>query len=271
MTVNPGKEPDQTLSWGDRIGDLLKAIRQRRPLIHLVGSEITTGVMTSIILALGGDTIVTGEASEAGEAARRADALCLNLGSLTAEGLKAMRRAAEIAQAGNVPILLDPAEAGRLSPRTTAAQTLLREFSIAAIRGNPAEVASLVGLPTNTAPATIARTAAQRFRTVVAVTGRRDHISDGTRLIAVDNGHEMLQVVSGSGCMSTAAVAAAMAATPDRLLAVVGGLTIFNRAAEWGVNHSRGPASLLIQLLDLLYLLAPPQVAGAALVQEIEA
>ena len=52
--------------------------------------------------------------------------------------------------------------------------------------------------------------------TVAAVTGPTDYVSDGERVIAVSNGHELLGAVSGTGCMSTAITGAFLAAKPDQ-------------------------------------------------------
>ena len=54
--------------------------------------------------------------------------------------------------------------------------------------------------------------------TVAAVTGPTDYVSDGERVIAVSNGHELLGTVSGTGCMSTAITGAFLAAKPDHPL-----------------------------------------------------
>ena len=54
--------------------------------------------------------------------------------------------------------------------------------------------------------------------TVVAVSGKVDHLTDGTRLIRVDNGHRWLTKVTGGGCALGALMAAFAATTDDPLL-----------------------------------------------------
>ena len=51
---------------------------------------------------------------------------------------------------------------------------------------------------------------------VAVVTGPVDHVSDGARVLAVENGHELLGTVTGTGCMSTAITGAFLAAEPAR-------------------------------------------------------
>ena len=50
------------------------------------------------------------------------------------------------------------------------------------------------------------------------MTGPVDHVSDGERVLAVANGHELLAAVSGTGCMSTAITGAFLAVKPEQPL-----------------------------------------------------
>lgn len=68
----------------------------------------------------------------------------------------------------------------------------------------------------------MARQVARELNAVVAVTGPRDYISDGKRVLAVDNGHPMLTRVTGTGCMSTSVIAAFRAVAADRSAAAAG-------------------------------------------------
>ena len=63
-------------------------------------------------------------------------------------------------------------------------------------------------------PAELARTAARRLGVVASVTGPVDHVSDGERVLAISNGHELLGTVTGTGCMSSALTGCFLAAKP---------------------------------------------------------
>ena len=97
------------------------------------------------------------------------------------------------------------------APRPRGA--LLAELDVAVLRGNAGEVATLVGVEAECAessrspPATRRRAGAPSGRhagLVASVTGPVDHVSDGERVLAIANGHELLAAVTGTGCMSTA-------------------------------------------------------------------
>jgi hydroxyethylthiazole kinase len=101
----------------------------------------------------------------------------------------------------------------------------------------------------------------------VAITGRRDIISDGQRVLGVDNGHRWLTTLTGTGCMATATLAAFAAVEQDPLLAAAGGLACYGLAAERAAPQARGPASFKVALLDEVYgMTAEALKAGAKVV-----
>src|SRR5262245_10567774 len=52
---------------------------------------------------------------------------------------------------------------------------------------------------------------ARRERNVVIMTGKTDYISDGSRTYALDNGHEYLGMITGTGCVVGTTVSAMVA------------------------------------------------------------
>ena len=73
---------------------------------------------------------------------------------------------------------------------------------------------------------------ARRERNVVLMTGKTDYVSDGTRTFAVDNGHEYLGLITGSGCVLGTTISAMATVHPgDKLAAVLAGLLHFEIAA----------------------------------------
>ena len=119
-------------------------------------------------------------------------------------------------------------------------------------------------------PAAVARELARRRATVVAITGKRDVLSDGTRVLGVDNGHEMLKTITGTGCMATTVVAIFCAVEQDRLVAAASALACYGLAAERVARGTRGPGSFRSSLLDELYPMTPAQLATGARVVELD-
>jgi hydroxyethylthiazole kinase len=204
-----------------------------------------------------------------------AGALVLNIGTLSEHWIEAMLLAAKAANRAGAPIVLDPVGAGATTFRTETASRILDEAEVAVVRGNAAESATLAGreaeirgvesIGAADSGAELARAAATTLGLVVAVTGAVDHVSDGERVIAVSNGHELLGTVSGTGCMATAITGCFLAARPDALLeSAAEALVAFGVAGEDAAQGANGPGTFHAQLYDALYNLDPETIDGRA-------
>jgi hydroxyethylthiazole kinase len=190
-----------------------------------------------------------------------ADALVINLGSLTPARVSVMRLAIASANAGGTPWVLDPVGAGAIAARTATALDLLAHRP-AAIRGNASEILGLAGqsgggrgVDSQTgsdAAIDAARALARQTGAIVAVTGAIDYVTDGETLIPIAHGHPMMTRVTGMGCAATAIVAACVAVCPNRLQAVAHALTFTGRAGEIAAATAGGPGSLAMLYLDAL-------------------
>ena len=147
------------------------------------------------------------------------------------------------------------------------------------LRGNAGEVATLVGaeaevrgvesMATGLEPAELAREAARRLGAVASVTGPVDHVSDGERVLAVANGHELLATVTGTGCMSSALTGCFLAAKPgEPLEAAAEALAAFGVAAEDAAAGAGGPGTFHARLYDALYALDPATLDERTRIEE---
>jgi hydroxyethylthiazole kinase len=205
--------------------------------------------------------------------AAAASALVLNIGTLSDEWVESMLLAGKAANRAGVPIVLDPVGAGATSYRTEVSKRLLAELQIAVVRGNSAEIATLAGRQAEirgveavgeSGGPELARAAAQALGCVAAVTGPVDHVSDGTAVNAVANGHELLATVTGTGCMSTAITGCFLGVQPDALAAATSALVAFGVAGEHAAKKAKGPGSFHVALYDALYELDPKKLDSRA-------
>lgn len=257
-----------------QIADALSRIRVRKPLIHHITNLVVMNDTANLTLHLGALPIMAHAADEVAEITQAASALVLNLGTLTPAQVESMLIAGRKANELGIPIVLDPVGAGASQLRTQAGLELLNHLRIAIVRGNSAEIGALGGVGGRVRgvesvegvpdPITVAQTMAQTWGSVVAITGKQDVVSDGRRVIGVNNGHSWLTTVTGTGCMATTAIAAFAAVEPDFLVAAVGGLASFGLAAERAAAEAHGPATFKIALLDQVYHLTPEQLATGA-------
>jgi hydroxyethylthiazole kinase len=249
------------------VGALLGAVREKRPLVHQITNYVVMNETANATLAIGALPVMAHAAQEVEEMAAAAGALVLNIGTLSEPWVESMLLAGRAANAAGVPVVLDPVGAGATRYRTETAQRLLGELDVAVVRGNSAEVATLIGRSADirgveaigdAAPAELAREAARRLGVVASVTGAVDHVSDGREAYAVANGHALLATVTGTGCMSSAVTGCFAAAAPRRTLeAATAALAAFGVAGEDAARDARGPGSFHAALYDALYNLDP--------------
>jgi hydroxyethylthiazole kinase len=259
----------------DTPGAALRDLRERKPLIHQITNYVVMNETANATLAIGALPVMAHAIEEVEEMASAAGALVLNIGTLSRPWIDAMLLAGKVANAANVPVVLDPVGVGATTLRTDTARRILDDVDVAVVRGNAAEIATLAGLEAEIrgveaigveagAP-TIARIAASGLGVVASVTGPVDHVSDGTRGLAIANGDPLLAAITGSGCMSSALTGCFAAVRPDALVdAAAYALAAFGVAAEDAARGAEGPGTFHARLYDALYALTPESLGERA-------
>jgi len=256
-------------------GQTLRVLRGRRPLVHQITNYVVMNETANATLALGALPVMAHALEEVEEMVGLAGALVLNIGTLSPQWVEAMIAAGKAANAGGIPVVLDPVGAGATRYRTETTRRILSEVGVTVLRGNQGEVATLVGAAAEVRgvesigaagdAADLARTAALNLGLIASVTGVVDHVSDGTRVLAVANGHELLATVTGTGCMSSAVTGCFLAAKRDEPLeAAAEALAAFGVAAEDAARDAKGPGTFHANLYDALAALDPETLDGRA-------
>ncbi|GIV87629.1 MAG: hydroxyethylthiazole kinase [Chloroflexus sp.] len=267
------------MTFNDRIAELRDRVRQQRPLIHHITNFVVMNDTANVTLHIGGLPVMAHDREEVAEMVAAAGALVLNVGTLSPDWIEAMIIAGKRANELGIPIVLDPVGAGATSLRTSSNRRLLETLQVAVIRGNSGEIGALAGMGGVVKgveavveaddPLAAAQALARQYHTVVAVTGRRDLVTDGSRVLAVDNGHEWLKTLTGTGCSATTVIAAFTAVERDYLFAAAAGLACFGLAAELAAPQARGPASFKVAFYDAIYHLAADQIRAGARVVDL--
>jgi len=255
-------------------GKSLAAIRERKPLVHQITNYVVMNETANATLALGALPVMAHAPEEVEEMVGLADALVLNIGTLSRHCIEAMLAAGWAANARGTPVVLDPVGVGATAFRTDSAKRILDEVDIAVLRGNAGEVATLVGvsaevrgvesLATGADAADLAREAARSLGVVASVTGPVDHVSDGERSAAIANGDPMLATITGTGCMSSAVTGCFLAVAESPLDAAVEALVAFGVAGEDAAVGAKGPGSFHVNLYDALAALDRGTLDGRA-------
>ena len=245
-------------------GETLAALRARAPLVHNITNLVAMDLSANLLLAAGATPVMAHAREELPEILAAADALVVNIGTLSASWVETMFEAAEAAGAAGKPWVLDPVGAGATAYRTESAAQLAA-LQPRVIRGNASEIMALAeaaeGGTTRGVDSRMesvealdaAFTLAQRTGACIAVTGGVDYVTDGMSMRAVANGVPMMTRVTAMGCALSGLVAACLAVTPDGVRASADALAILGVAGEVAARDAQGPGSLRWRLLDALH------------------
>ena len=262
------------------IAALLARVRRDRPVVHAITNWVTAGDVANLLEAIGARPILAIAPEEVAEIVSRADSLMLNVGTPTLDRVEVMVQAGRQANNLQKPVILDPVGAGASFFRENLLRRILSDLRLHVIRGNGAEVGALAGkggklrgVSAAEGPPDIgsaARDLCLRAGAVVAVSGERDLVVGKERTVEVRNGHPWMGRVTGTGCMSTAMIAAFLAVEKDPLVGAVAALACFGVAGEHAGRRAAGPGSFKAALLDALSMLTSKDIEEGARVEEIK-
>lgn len=263
-------------------GVLVERIRTTAPLIHNITNFVVMNSTANILLALGASPVMAHCLAEVEEMAGMADALVLNIGTLSEDWVTSMIAAGKTANARNIPVILDPVGSGATAFRTRSVKTLLNMVKISVLRGNASEILSLTDsdIKTRGVDASVGlddtmgetfRELARDLKCIVGISGPKDFITDGRNSFTVANGHPLMTKVTGVGCgLSAVAGAFCAANAEDYLSATAAAFGVYGLCGDLAAKGSQGPGSFFPAFLDALYAIRDQDIqdgfrlAGAA-------
>lgn len=263
----------------DKIDETLKSIKEKTPLTHCITNSVTINDCANAVLAIGGSPFMAEDADELEEVVTIADALVINIGKLSTEQVNAMKISAKTANRTNTPIVLDPVGIGVTELRNRTTLDLIENYDMAAIRGNISEIkaiAKLVGIidENNTAKGVdvnlddiiteenlaangkIIKELSLKLNATILASGPIDILSDGKTTIAIDNGDDMMPLITGSGCMLSSIVGTCIGgSTPlEGSLVAILAMNLAGEKARAKVDEKdEGTGSFRAYLIDYLY------------------
>jgi len=254
---------------------LLEKIRKEKPLVHNITNYVVMNFTANTLLAMGASPVMAHAPEEVEEMAGLARSLVINIGTLSAPWIDSMVLAGLKANSLGVPVIFDPVGSGATGLRTRTSRMIVDSMKISVVRGNASEVLSLASGGTVTKgvdsvhsvedAAQAAKEIARQINSVVAITGKVDLITDGEKVIRCRNGHEMLGLVTGTGCAATATIAAFAAVSRDCMVSAAAGLAFFGIAGEIAAERAKSPGTFAASLVDALYEITPEQLQSRAL------
>ena len=241
----------------------LEKVRAQSPVVHHLTNWVTIYDCAQVVKTLGGSPVMAHAPEEAAEMTKIASALVLNIGTLTATMVEAMKLAAKSANEKGIPVVLDVCGAGATSFRDAKVAELLSAAKIDIIKGNASEIARVAGEDIHTRGVdsaevdgdivALARRLANSRNCCAAVTGAVDIVTDGDRTIHIANGDAMMTKVVGTGCMATSVIGTFAAVEPDLAVAAACGLCCYGIAGELAAAKAPTPMAFKAVLFDCLY------------------
>jgi len=243
-------------------GQLLAAMRAKNPLVQNITNFVAMNIAANVMLAAGASPAMVHTKEEAGEFARIASALTVNIGTLSPDFLAGMKAAAEAASETGKPWVLDPVAHYATAYRRAALGELM-ELKPTVIRGNASEIIALAGSRSSghgvdsgdsvMAAEGSAIALARQNACVIAVTGEVDFVTDGRRSVRVLGGSALMPRVTALGCSLTCLTGAFAATVPDKPFeATVAALAMFAVAGEEAALTASGPGFFSPIFLDRL-------------------
>ncbi|WFD30186.1 hypothetical protein MSPP1_001203 [Malassezia sp. CBS 17886] len=258
-----------------------------RVLVQSITSHVSSNFSANVALAFSVSPIMSSEAEEADALSHAIQALLLNIGTITADARRGMGRAGPAANAAGVPVVLDPVGVGATPFRYETANDILNHTQVTLLKGNAAELATLVqstdvraqgvdSVGELAAPAALVRELARQEGCLVLLTGEVDYLTDGNTIITSRCGSPLLGRVTATGCALGVLVAAGIAfamrknhtqlargstlrSAPPRmhrklLVGALAGLLVYTIAAERAASlpSVHGPGTFVPALLDAI-------------------
>lgn len=252
-----------------KIGSLLNEVRNKKPLVHNITNYVTVNDCANILLAIGASPIMADDIKEAADITKISSALVINIGTLNERTIESMIASGKKANELNIPVVFDPVGAGASDFRNSTTKRLLEEVKISVLRGNMSEIKFMSGLGSTTKGVDasendartgndegvdVAKSLAKKLQCTVAITGATDIISDGERVVILENGTNMLSNVTGTGCMTTALIGAFCGAGSDYFIGAVSGIISMGISGEIALDKAGkiGTGSFHIAIIDAI-------------------
>ncbi len=254
----------------ERFIQVLSSVRQRKPVVHAITNWVTANEVASCLHAIGARPIMAIAPEEVEEVTSRAEALVLNLGTPSPARIEAMLLSGHQANKNGHPVIFDPVGVGASKFRIEACERILSGLRITVIRGNRSEIGTLAGRKCQLAgvdavlgPEDLHQASehlSEKTGAVVAASGPQDLVVSSGRKVMVENGHPMMGLVTGMGCMLTAVIGAFHAVESDPMVATVSAIAFFGLAGEQAALRAKGPGTFKPFFFDALYSLTTDQM-----------
>ncbi|KAL4797607.1 hypothetical protein BDV19DRAFT_377434 [Aspergillus venezuelensis] len=256
-----------TAALVETVPQIVQKMVEVHPLVHNMINFVVANFVANVTLAIGASPIMSPYGDEATDLCQFDGALLINMGTLTAQSPSEYLKAIKAYNQRGNPVVYDPVGAGATQIRRGVVKQLMAGGYFDLIKGNEGEIRQVFGSSgvkqrgVDSGPSALDSQAKARLARDLA----RRESSDGERVVAVENGHDFLGQVTGTGCAVGTVAGCFMATHPtDKLLAVLSALLMYEIAAENAAakDYVRGPGSFAPAFIDELYAIRQASLKG---------
>lgn len=249
-----------------QINIIRNSVQEQSPLIHCITNPISINQCANAVLAIGARPMMAEHPLEVAEITATAQALVLNLGNITDARMESMMISSAVASENNIPFVIDLVGVACSELRRNFAYKLIEKNFPTLIKGNYSEINAIYNSSYKSAGvdadalldinsiSNVAVMLAKKYNTIVLASGKTDIITDGKKLVYVNNGTPKLAEITGTGCM-LGALCGCYLSVCRNINAAVTACTVLGICGELSVTD-KGNGSFVVNLINNLSVLS---------------
>lgn len=191
----------------------MEVLKRENPLIHMITNYVTVNDLAQVTINYGGLPLMATHHDELKEITKMANGLLVNIGTLEPYQMESSMISMKIAKEKGIPSVLDPVGVQASKLRKDFAKKLILEGEPSLIKGNLAEIKTLIGETSNSIgidsfddslsenTKNKIKEYARERNLIVVVSGVVDFITNGEESASVKNGTYKMSKITGTGCM----------------------------------------------------------------------
>lgn len=260
--------------------NILEKVKNQSPLVHCMTNYVAANDTANAILALGASPIMADEIDEMKDICMISDTLLINIGTINRKKFNSMIFAGKEARANGTPIIFDPVGVGASSFRRNVSKIILKEAMPDIIKGNISEIKFLhnEGYKQKGVDSEyynedsledyieICKKLSQKHAATVVMTGEIDIITNSKKVALIRNGNNMMEKVTGTGCMLGGVIGSLCLDGVEAFESAVLGTLLFNIAGDRAKNYvderDLGFGSFRVKLIDFLSKVTEEDIKG---------
>lgn len=222
----------------------MEALKIKNPLIHMITNYVTVNDLAQVTINYGGLPLMATHHEELEEITGMANGLLVNIGTLEPYQMESSMISIKIAKKKGIPSVLDPVGVQASKLRKDFAKRLILEGEPSLIKGNLAEIKTLIGetsksIGIDSFEDTLSENTKNKIKEyakernlIIVVSGVCDFITNGKDSALIKNGTYKMSKITGTGCMLGALLTIALSFYDDSSLRFK---EVVKAVATWGI------------------------------------